>query len=115
MSCPRFVAESLAVRTATHILHLTTRSYAEHKALDEFYNALVDLTDRYAEAYMGEHDNVSFPSVKPPTGTAQEVLTDYLDLVRQELEDEGKHATKQTILAEIEELVLSTLYKLKLK
>lgn len=115
MSCPRFVAESLALRTATHILHLTTRSYAEHVTLGGFYDKLTELTDRYAEAYMGENDNVTFPSVKPPTGTAREILMDYLDLVHEELEEAGDHATKQTILAEIEELVLSTLYKLKLK
>lgn len=115
MSCPRFVAESLALRTAIHILHLTTRSYAEHVALGDFYDKLTELTDRYAESYMGEHDNVTLPSVKPPTGTAREVLLDYLDLVRDELDEDQDSATKQTILAEIEELVLSTLYKLKLK
>jgi hypothetical protein len=105
----------MAVRTAAHLLHLTTRSYAEHKALNEFYDGLVDLVDRYAEAHMGEEAVASFPSVKPPSGSANEILTDYLDTVRDELQTEEDHKTKETILTEIEELVLSTLYKLKLK
>ena len=105
----------MAVRTAAHLAHLTTRSYATHKALNEFYDALVDLVDRYAEAHMGESTVSSFPSVKPPTGSPEEILTDYLDVVRQELEEEEDHKTKETILTEVEELVLSTLYKLKLK
>jgi hypothetical protein len=115
MSCPRFIAESMAVRTAAHLAHLTTRSYATHKALDEFYTALVDLVDRYAEAHLGEHGAVTFPTATPPRGDPDEILKDYLEVIREELDEESDHKTKETILTEIEELVLSTLYKLKLK
>jgi hypothetical protein len=115
MSCPEFIAESMAVRTATHILHLSTKSYAEHKTLQEFYEGLADLADRYAEVYMGENPVPRFPHAKIPTGSAAEVLEGFLDVVRDELEEEADHKTKETILTEIEELVLSTLYKLKLK
>jgi len=113
MSCPAFVAQSLAVRTATHLLHLTTTSYAQHKALQDFYEGLVDLTDRYAEAHMAEAGIVRFPAVKPPVGEAVEVLTEYLADVREELAEDGSNKTKETILSEIEELTLSALYKLK--
>jgi hypothetical protein len=113
MSCPKFVAQSLAVRTATHILHLTSTSYAHHKALQTFYEDLVDLTDRYAEAHMAEAGIVSFPSLVPPRGAPVEVLQDYLELVREELTEDGANKTKETILTEIEELTLATLYKLK--
>lgn len=115
MSCPRFIAESMAVRTAAHLAHLTTRSYAAHKALDDFYTRLVPLVDRYAEAHLGEHGNVTFPSAVPPKGTPEEILGEYLELIREELDEEAEHKTKETILTEIEELVLSTLYKLRLK
>jgi uncharacterized protein YgfB (UPF0149 family) len=105
----------MAVRTAAHLAHLTTRSYSTHKALDEFYTTLVDLVDRYAEAHLGEHGNVTFPSAVPPKGDPDEILKDYLEVIREELDEESDHKTKETILTEIEELVLSTLYKLKLK
>ena len=115
MSCPQFIADSMAVRTATHLAHLTTRSFAAHKALNAFYDGLTPLIDRYAEAHLGENTVTTFPSVKPPTGTPEEILHDYLDAVRDELAAEEDHKTKETILTEIEELTLSTLYMLKLK
>lgn len=40
-------------RTNTHIAHLQTKSYAAHKALNEFYDAVVDLADTFAESVQG--------------------------------------------------------------
>lgn len=114
MNCPEFIATSLAVRTATHMAHLTARTYAAHKALGSFYETLTDLIDRYAEAHMGENRVVSLPVAKPPTDAPAELLTDFLAVVREKLAAEEGHKTKETILAEIEELILSTLYMLKL-
>lgn len=46
MSTPaEFVARSFAVRTAAHLAHLQSRSYAEHVALGGFYDSLIDLVD----------------------------------------------------------------------
>lgn len=116
MSCPRFIAESLALRNAAHVLHLTTKSEPRHRAIGAFYEALVGLTDRYAEVYMGlEGKIVSIPAAAPPRGEAEELLRDYLDLVREEMdEDHGSEALKN-ILAETEELIGQTLYRLLLK
>ena len=35
--------------------HLTTKSFAEHKALQAYYEGIVPLLDAYAEAYMGKY------------------------------------------------------------
>ena len=40
-------------RTNAHMAHLATREYPAHKALDEFYSAIVDVADSFAEASMG--------------------------------------------------------------
>lgn len=32
MSCPQFIAESMALRTAAHLAHLSSESYAQHVA-----------------------------------------------------------------------------------
>ena len=70
--CPKFIAESLAVRTAAHLLHLSSRSYAQHNALGDFYEALTDLADKYAEVYMGLETQVTtWPTVKAPLGSAR--------------------------------------------
>jgi hypothetical protein len=48
-----FVGVLLHSSTAAHYLHLNTASYAAHKALGHYYENIVDLADRYAEAYQG--------------------------------------------------------------
>lgn len=115
MSCPDFIAQSFAVRTAAHLAHLTTRSYAQHVALDSFYSSLTDLVDKYAEVYTGLEQKIpTYPSVTPPNTTPEKLLTDYLMRVRAEIkaDDEGSQALLN-ILAEIEELTAQSLYKLK--
>lgn len=114
MSCPDFIAYSLSVRTAAHLQHLSTKSYAQHMALGDFYDALSDLTDKYAEVYMGLNDQVtSWPSRVPPHGTPVEVLSAYLLNVRKEQKEDNDSQSLLNILAEMEELTAQTLYKLK--
>lgn len=114
MSCPAFVAQSLAVRTAAHLLHLSSTSYAQHMALGDFYDALTDLVDKYAEVDMGLNDRIaSFPSVTPPTGGPVPMLSAYLLAVRKEMREDHDSQALMNILAEIEELTAQTIYKLK--
>lgn len=116
MSCPEFIAQSLAVRTTAHTLHLTSTSYAQHVALEGFYTALVGLIDKYAEVYTGLEGRIPrYPVVKPPNDTDPiELLEDYLALIRDEVtEDEHASQALLNILAELEELTAQSLYKLK--
>lgn len=113
MSCPDFIAQSFAVRTAAHLLHLTSSSYSQHVALGDFYDALMGLVDRYAEVYMGVEGHVkTFPSKTPPNDTPIGLLEDYLEFVQAEQGDDESEAL-ENILAEIEELTAQTLYKLR--
>lgn len=51
-------------RTIAHILHLRTRCYEAHVALNEFYDGIVPLTDAFAEAFQGVFDIIpSYPKV----------------------------------------------------
>ena len=47
-------------RTQAHYFHLQTTSYAKHKALQKYYEGIVDLLDAYAEVY-----TVKYGRVKP--------------------------------------------------
>ena len=49
----KYVALLFLARDIAHRVHLKTRSYAEHKALNEFYDEVVDKADDFAEAYQG--------------------------------------------------------------
>lgn len=114
MSCPQFVATSLSVRTAAHMAHLTSRSYAQHVALGEFYPALEDLVDRYAEVYMGHTAKPpTFPGIKPVATEPIALLEEYLEDVRLEADEDHDSEALKNILAEIEELTARTLYKLR--
>ena len=102
-------------RTNAHVLHLQTRSYAAHKALNKFYDEIVDLADSFAEAYIGSYGLIEF------SDTPYEPHTDALKLL-DEL-DEAVDSTRDTlnkgdthlmsILDEIAALVASTRYKLR--
>ncbi len=112
----QFIVKALHARTATHVLHLTTRSYATHKALNEFYDARPDLIDGFAEAYIGIHgmiDNLHAPYVKPTDPVA--VVADFADWI----EDNRARICPAddtcllNILDEIQALCAATLYKLR--
>lgn len=114
MSCPQFIAESMALRTAAHLAHLSSESYAQHVALGDFYSALIDLVDRYAEVYMGTDGRIkSFPPVTPPAGNLISHLTAYLDTVAAEQAEDGENRALGNILDEIQALTAQTIYKLR--
>ena len=53
MTCGDFIGQLFLARDVAHSVHLNTRSYAKHKALNEFYTKVVELADTFAEAYQG--------------------------------------------------------------
>lgn len=48
-----YASTLLASRTQAHILHLNTESFAQHKALEDYYSGIVDLIDTLVETYQG--------------------------------------------------------------
>lgn len=48
-----FFGQLFYSRDCMHLTHLQTTSYAEHKALNEYYNGILDLTDTLIETYFG--------------------------------------------------------------
>jgi DNA-binding ferritin-like protein len=109
-----FVAQLLHSSTITHFMHLSTDSYSQHKALGKFYEQIIDLTDRFAEAYQGRYEKIKnypsdFHSATEPV-TYLKKLQRFVDESRKDLPDD---TTIQNIIDEIVELIDSTLYKLK--
>ncbi len=95
-------------RDIIHLAHLRTSSYAKHKALNKYYEDLIDLTDKLIESYQGEFgvQNIEIPASKyeDPIKRLSSLLdnttkiglsfkeSDYLNIL-----DEIKTTTKQTI------------------
>ncbi len=117
MSCADFVGTLFLARDVAHSVHLNTRSYSKHKALRHFYNNIVDLADKFAEAYQGRHGligPITLMSAKK-TGNIIEFLEDSLSEVEKMRYDVCKKDDTpiQNIIDEIVGQYLSTLYKLK--
>jgi hypothetical protein len=109
-----FVATLFHSGTNAHFFHLSTNSYAQHKALQKYYESIIDLTDSYAEAYMGCYEQLKkFPSVyhlpTDPLKYLQSLNTFVCD-ARKDLPDDTQ---LQNIIDEIAQLIDSTIYKLK--
>jgi chloramphenicol O-acetyltransferase len=117
MKCNEFVGILFLARDVAHSVHLNTRSYSKHKALKHFYDDLVDLTDKFAEAYQGRHGligPIALLSAKK-TGNITEFLQDQLEEIENVRYDvcEKTDSPIQNIIDEIVGLYLSTLYKLR--
>lgn len=114
MTAPAFIAESFAVRTSAHLLHLASTSYSQHVALNEFYDGLLPLVDRFAEVFQGLRGRIKrYPKTLPDDQENPIILLEgYSDCITEELADHEAQSLLN-ILAEIEELTAQTLYKLK--
>lgn len=117
MSCEVFIGHLFLARDVTHSAHLNTRSYAKHQALGEFYDEVIDLADKFAEAYQGRKGLIGPISLQSATKTNNvlEFLEDSLkslEAMRYEVCDKSD-TPLQNIIDEIIALYLSTLYKLK--
>ncbi len=47
----RFVTFLFEARQTVHVIHLGTKSYAEHVALNGYYDSLLDLIDEFVVLY----------------------------------------------------------------
>jgi DNA-binding ferritin-like protein len=117
MKAADFVGLLFLARDVTHSVHLNTRSYAKHKALQKFYEGIVGLADTFAEAYQGRHGLMGGITLQTAKKTANvtEFLQDQLNEIetaRSKVVDKDDTAL-QNIIDEIVALYLSTLYKLK--
>lgn len=109
-----FVMCMLHAQTNTHILHLQTRSYAEHKALQGFYEGIDELIDSFVEAYQGKYGIIeNYPSDYETPPAPIEYLTGIVDYIKQAREYLPQDTELQNIVDEMASLADSTLYKLR--
>ena len=100
-------------RTYSHIAHLKTGSYAKHKALNEFYDSVVDMADSLAEASQGLYGKLEIPylnmigKIDDPIGG----ITSQLKAIEKLIGNIDEEYLKN-ILQEIHALYRKTLYLL---
>ena len=114
--CATMIAKAIGImfagRTVTHIQHLKTKSYAEHKALNKFYDEIIDLADGLAEATQGQYGLLDIPFVNLTVGKDSAMFLKgqlaELEKVMKCVEDDYL----MNIFQEIQKLYRSTIYKL---
>jgi hypothetical protein len=113
----KFVSTLLASRNQAHIFHLQSTSYAAHKALQEYYEGIVDLVDSYVESYQGKYDMLkgysnNFQIIEEEGRTINYFMgvSTFVDKIRTELPQDG---ALNNIVDEISALVSATIYKLR--
>jgi hypothetical protein len=104
-------------RTQAHTLHLQTKSFAEHMALNGYYDGIGDLVDGLVESYQGQYGIIeSYKSYDIVSYKSTEATTKYLqDLCNKvnSLRDCCKDSYIQNQIDTVCELINSTVYKLR--
>jgi len=109
-----FVSTLLHSATNAHFMHFQTESYAEHKALQKYYEGITDLVDNFTETYQGKYDKIkTYPDEFHLAKTPQKYLKSLCDFVEEIRKELPKDTPLQNIIDEIAALIDSTLYKLR--
>jgi hypothetical protein len=112
----KFIGTLMSSRTQAHIFHLQTSSYAAHKALNKYYEDVVDLIDAYAEAAQGRYGIIrgyQMTSQLLEDDSALKYFTGlqkFVDNIRAQLPQDGE---LNNTVDEISALIASTIYKLR--
>lgn len=109
-------AKLFHMRDTAHYAHLRTKSYAQHKALNGFYDDVLDLADQLIETYQGQYGLQKFEMMS--VGSADIDIIKYLEDSAQFMTEahsalEKKDTHLHNIIDEIVALLYQTLYKLK--
>lgn len=115
-----FISYIFACRNIVHMLHLNTKSFAAHKALNEYYDDVVGIIDSIAEVTQGYQGSIltgykDFPMAKyekyDPVVYLKEVRS-YIQEYRYTAFPKD-YSPIQNELDNLENLTNSTLYKLE--
>jgi high-affinity Fe2+/Pb2+ permease len=111
------VSTLLHSQTQVHIFHLQTKSYSEHKALQKYYEGIDSLVDGIIESYQGKYDIIkNYDSIKVEDYSSSEQVINYfksLDTMIEKSRKNVKESFIQNQIDTVQELIFSTVYKLK--
>jgi hypothetical protein len=111
------ICKLLHSQTQVHILPLQTTSYSEHKALQGYYEGIDGLVDGLVESYQGKHGLVkNYKTFDMVDYKSNDQLIKYFKELLEIISDNRdsvKESYLQNQIDTIEELINSTLYKLK--
>lgn len=113
-----FMGTLFLARDVAHSVHLNTRSFSKHMALNTFYDTIIDHADAFAEAYQGRHGLIG-PISLMSSKKANTNIIEFLEASLADIEEmrykvvKKEDSSLQQLIDNIVELYLTTLYKLK--
>lgn len=107
-------AKLFEARNFAHKAHLSTKSYAQHKALGSFYESVLDLADSLIETYQGQYGLAKIEMAASKDGDVVEYFEDLGKFLTESHSAFDKKDTHlHNILDELTALTYQTIYKLK--
>jgi hypothetical protein len=111
------VATLLHSQTQVHIFHLQTKTYSEHKALQNYYEGIDGLVDSIVESYQGKYEIITgYKTIKTVDYKSTEQVIAYFKELDENIEKNRtsvKESYIQNQIDGVQELIYSTLYKLR--
>lgn len=113
------VERTFCTRNFAHLAHLGTRSYAEHMALGDFYEDLIEIVDKFIECYQGAFGLIRSKEEKEKE--EEEGEKDILKTLQEDVKWLNKNRSAlakevpalENILDDLVGLYLRTIYKLR--
>jgi predicted Zn-dependent peptidase len=116
-SMVELISKLLNSRNQVHIFHLQVKDYAQHMALNGYYDGIGDLVDGVVESYQGKYDIITgYSSEEYKDFDSNETVISYLKGLANDVESVRKQTKESFIqnqLDTISELLYSTIYKLR--
>jgi hypothetical protein len=114
----QFVSTLFASRTQAHIFHLQTPSFAAHKALNKYYDEIVDITDDLVESYQGKYGIITgYGNIALQEYQSCEAIIMFFETLCMYVEKSRTMICQdsyiQNQIDEIVALIKSTIYKLR--
>lgn len=111
------VCQMLHSQKQAHIFHLGTKSYAEHMALNGYYGGIDELVDGIIESYQGKYGLLkNYKSYKNQSYKNKNQVLKYFQGLLNTIEEKRDCCDDSYIQNQIDtvqELIYSTMYKLK--
>lgn len=113
----RLIALLFLGREVAHREHLRTKSYAQHVALNTFYDEIIGIADSIAEAFQGRHGIIAnIPMLTNDTQGAIDIVLEKQLAAIEKLRYTAvpkEETAIQNLIDTAVELYLSTIYKLR--
>ena len=99
-------------RNNSHARHWSTNSYAQHQALGEFYENIIEILDKYVKSYIGTFGKIE--DIPDDVDNIGQVVRDNLIWLNENRSELSKEVPAlENILDELAGLHMTTLFKLE--